>query len=214
MFERFTESARRLLFFARFEASALGSRAIGTEHLLLGLTRVGKGFGSRILSEAGLTFESLSMLIESRIARGERFPTSVEIPFSEDTKQVLHDAEEEADGLGHSFIGTEHLLLGLLRQTRGIAAAILGERHLRADDVRKKIRETLAGAAAAQGDESPSRATPETDGHDIRYLVQRIHGLVDQLAQIMPIDSPAQHLAEAIHIELDTLEGRIGRGSA
>src|ERR671912_325283 len=133
MFERYTERARRVLFFARYEASQLGSISIETEHLLLGLFREGKGLTSRIFARSHLSLESIRKEIEGRTVFREKVSTSVEIPFSAETKRVLQFAAEEADRLLHNYIGTEHLLLGILREERSVAASILMETPLLAE---------------------------------------------------------------------------------
>jgi len=143
MFERYTEKARRMIFFARYEASQLGSPSIETEHLLLGLFRADVALSLRFLgSHAGL--ESIRKQINEQAALRERISTSVDIPVSDEGKQVLALAAEEAQRLGHSHIGTEHLLLGLLREEKGVAAQILRERGLRLDDFREELERALA----------------------------------------------------------------------
>ena len=139
MFERYTERARRVLFFARYEASQLGSVSIETEHLLLGLIREGKGLTSRIFARSHLSLESIRKEIEGRTVFREKVSTSVEIPFSAETKRVLQFAAEEADRLLHNYIGTEHLLLGILREERSVAASILMEKGMRLNTVREDI---------------------------------------------------------------------------
>jgi ATP-dependent Clp protease ATP-binding subunit ClpC len=139
MFERYTERARRVLFFARYEASQLGSISIETEHLLLGLIREGKGLTSRIFARSHLSLESIRKEIEGRTVFREKVSTSVEIPFSAETKRVLQFAAEEADRLLHNYIGTEHLLLGILREERSVAATILMEKGMRLNTVREDI---------------------------------------------------------------------------
>jgi ATP-dependent Clp protease ATP-binding subunit ClpC len=139
MFERYTERARRVLFFARYEASQLGSISIETEHLLLGLIREGKGLTSRIFARSHLSLESIRKEIEGRTVFREKVSTSVEIPFSAETKRVLQFAAEEADRLLHNYIGTEHLLLGILREERSVAATILMEKGMRLNTVRDDI---------------------------------------------------------------------------
>src|SRR5713226_8101667 len=129
MFERYTEQARRLLFFARFEASQLGNVCIETEHLLLGLT-------SHLFARSRLSPEDIRKEIEGRAVFREKVSTSVEIPFSPETKRVLQYAAEEADRLLHNYIGTEHLLLGILREERSVAATILMEKGMRLNTVR------------------------------------------------------------------------------
>jgi len=139
MFERYTERARRILFFARYEASQLGHRSIGPEHLLLGLIREGKGLDSRIFSRAGLNPDAFRREIEARLVFEEEIPTSVEIPFSDAAKRVLQFAAMEADRLLHNYSGPEHLLLGLLHERSTIATELLNAHGLRLDDVRQQI---------------------------------------------------------------------------
>jgi ATP-dependent Clp protease ATP-binding subunit ClpC len=143
MFERYTERARRVLFFARYEASQLGSVSIETEHLLLGLIREGKGLTSRIFARSHLSLETIRKEIEGRTVFREKVSTSVEIPFSAETKRALQYAAEEADRLLHNYIGTEHLLLGILREERSVAATILMEKGMRLNSVRDDIVQLL-----------------------------------------------------------------------
>ena len=143
MFERYTERARRVLFFARYEASQLGSISIETEHLLLGLIREGKGLTSRIFARSHLALENIRKDIEGRTVFREKVSTSVEIPFSTETKRVLQFAAEEADRLLHNYIGTEHLLLGILREERAVASTILSEKGMRLNTVREDIVQLL-----------------------------------------------------------------------
>ena len=144
MFERYTERARRVLFFARYEASQLGSISIETEHLLLGLIREGKGLTSRIFARSHLSLENIRKEIEGRTVFREKVSTSVEIPFSTETKRVLQYAADEADRLLHNYIGTEHLLLGILREERSVAASILMEKGMRLQSVREDIQQLLS----------------------------------------------------------------------
>ena len=143
MFERYTERARRVLFFARYEASQLGSISIETEHLLLGLIREGKGLTSRIFARSHLSIENIRKEIEGRTVFREKVSTSVEIPFSAETKRVLQFAAEEADRLLHNYIGTEHLLLGILREERSVASTVLSEKGMRLKSVREDIVQLL-----------------------------------------------------------------------
>jgi ATP-dependent Clp protease ATP-binding subunit ClpC len=156
MFERYTERARRVLFFARYEATQLGSTSIETEHLLLGLIREGKGLTSRIFARSHLSLESIRKEIEGRTVYREKVPTAVEIPFSAETKRVLQFAAEEADRLLHTYIGTEHLLLGILREERSVAASILYEKGMRLASVREDIVQLLnEKTAPARPKETP-----------------------------------------------------------
>ncbi|MEZ5317651.1 MAG: ATP-dependent Clp protease ATP-binding subunit [Vicinamibacterales bacterium] len=145
-----------MLFFARYEATQLGSTSIETEHLLLGLIREGKGLTSRIFARSHLSLESIRKEIEGRQVFQEKVSTSVEIPFSAETKRVLQFAAEEADRLLHTYIGTEHLLLGILREERSVAASILYEKGMRLASVREDIVQLLnEKTAPARPKETP-----------------------------------------------------------
>jgi ATP-dependent Clp protease ATP-binding subunit ClpC len=139
MFERYTERARRVLFFGRYEASQLGSAVIEPEHVLPGLVREGKGCANDALVKFGTSPQSLLRDIESRVVAREKVSTSIEIPFSEPTKRVLQFAGDEADLLGHEHIGGEHLLLGILREEECVAAVILIGRGLQLSQARDEI---------------------------------------------------------------------------
>ena len=138
MFERYTEKARRVIFFARYEASQFGSPYIETEHLLLGLLREDKALANRFL-RSHQALESIRKQVEAHTTIREKVSTSVDLPLSHECKRVLAYAAEEAENLGHKHIGTEHLLLGLLREKKCFAAEILEERGLRLNHVREEI---------------------------------------------------------------------------
>ena len=125
MFEKFTEKAKRILFLARYEASQQGSKVIGSEHILLGLLKEGEETTRELFSRANVSMDLLLAELERRGPTREKLSTSVEIPFSEETKKSLQFAEEEAERLMHPHIGTEHLLLGLLRQEDSVAGRML-----------------------------------------------------------------------------------------
>src|SRR5467141_3597418 len=156
MFERYTEKARRVIFFARYEASQFGAPAIEPEHLLLGLMREDKTLTGRFFPRAQVSIESIRKEIEGRTLLREKISTSVELPLAPETKRVLAYAHEESDRLQHRHIGTEHLLLGLLREDRSMAAEILYERGLRLNAVRDEIaRQTGAEARTSQKKDTP-----------------------------------------------------------
>jgi ATP-dependent Clp protease ATP-binding subunit ClpC len=137
MFEKFTEKAKRILFLARYEASQQGSKAIGTEHLLLGLLKEGEETSRELFRRANVSMELLQSELERRGPTHEKLSTSVEIPFSEEAKRALQHAEEEAERLMHPHIGTEHMLLGLLRLEESVAGRMLAERGMRLFAVRE-----------------------------------------------------------------------------
>ncbi|HEY2930167.1 MAG TPA: ATP-dependent Clp protease ATP-binding subunit [Acidobacteriota bacterium] len=142
MFEKYTEKARRVIFFARYEASQFGSRYIETEHILLGLIREDKALTSRFFPRAESTIETIRKEIEGRTVIHDKVSTSVELPLSDESKRVLQYANEESERLLCNYIGTEHILLGLLREEKSVAAEILHEKGLRL----AKVREEIAGA--------------------------------------------------------------------
>src|SRR5580658_5238769 len=138
MFERYTEKARRVIFFARDEASQFGSPYIESEHLLMGLLREDKALTNRFLHSHG-SVESIRKQIEAHTTMREKVSTSVDLPLSNESKRVLAYAAEEAERLGHKHIGTEHLLLGLLREEGCFAAELLNERGVKLETVREEL---------------------------------------------------------------------------
>ena len=148
MFERYTEKARRVIFFARYEASQFGSPYIETEHLLLGLLREDKTLANRFL-RSHAAIESIRKQIEAHTTVREKVSTSVDLPLSHECKRVLAYGAEEAERLSHKHIGTEHLLLGLLREEKSFAAEILHERGLRLSAVREEIARTASEKTSA-----------------------------------------------------------------
>jgi ATP-dependent Clp protease ATP-binding subunit ClpC len=149
MFERYTEKARRTIFFARFEASQFGSPKIEPEHLLLGLLREDKALADR-LPHPRPSMESIRKQIEARTTLGEKVPTSVDLPLSLESERVLAYAAEEAELLSHRHIGTEHLLLGLLREEKCFAAEILHGWGLRLSTIREELRQLQKDQAVAE----------------------------------------------------------------
>jgi uncharacterized protein (TIGR03435 family) len=155
MFDRFSTRAARVLFHARSEASQLGSHAIEPEHMLLGVLDEGHGLGSRILARTG-DLDDVRRDIVGRVTSRKKVPEFHEIPFSDSCKSALEYAVEEADALSHSHVGTEHLLLGLLREGSSVAAEVLAARGVRIEAVREAIVEVLT-------DEQPE--PPGPPGH-------------------------------------------------
>lgn len=139
MFERYTEKARRVIFFARYEASQFGASQIEAEHILLGLIREDKNLTYRFFHRSRATVESIRREIEGRTILHERIPNNIDLPLATASKHVLAFSAEESERLGNRHIGTEHLLLGLLREENSIAAEILYERGLRLSDIRQDL---------------------------------------------------------------------------
>ena len=124
MFERFTERARRVIFFARYEASQFGSTTIESEHLLLGLVHEDRNIINRFHDQS-LSSESIRAQITARVPIHEKVSTSIDLPLSNEGRRILAYAAEEAERLRHGQIGTEHLLLGMLREEQSLASQIL-----------------------------------------------------------------------------------------
>ena len=208
MFERYSEPARRALFFARYESSQYGALTIAPEHLLLGILREPGPVLERMLSTAPETIAAIRKSVADRVQRQEQVPTSVEIPFSVATKRVLQYGAEESDRLLHNYIGPEHLLLGLLREGDSVAASVLGVHGLPLDEVRQRV----AGLSSVQSSHAPA-------GYGVERVVRvrqtaafdEYVGLIKARVQQLAAAENAEHrhqLAEEIHSALDSLRDR------
>ena len=142
VFERYTVRARRVIFFGRYEASNFGSMTIETEHLLLGLLREDKNLIDRFLSNSS-SIESIRKEVEERTTVGEKIPTTIDLPLSNECKRILRYANEEAERLNHWHIGTEHFLLGILREEKCVAAEMLFSRGLRVEAIREELARSV-----------------------------------------------------------------------
>jgi ATP-dependent Clp protease ATP-binding subunit ClpC len=147
MFERFTERARQVVVLAQDEARALGHAYIGTEHLLLGLLREQDGIGGRALGSLGFTLEAARDAVRRFVGEGSGAPAA-QLPFSPRAKKALELALREAIRLGHEHIGTEHILLGLGRQSEGAAAAVALDAGVTGEAMRDRALELIGPAAA------------------------------------------------------------------
>ena len=141
-FNRFTERARRVIHFAQEEAQRLQHNYIGTEHLLLGLIREGEGIAAKVLKSFDVDLEKVRQAVEQVIGRGDR-PVSGEVGLTPRAKKVIELAVDEARSLNHHYIGTEHLLLGLLREGQGVAARVLESFGLDLQMVRERTMQIL-----------------------------------------------------------------------
>ena len=144
MFERFTQSARRVIVLAQEEAGLLDHNYIGTEHLLLGLVAEGEGVGAQALGALGIPLPSARSEVEVMVGRGKTMPAG-QIPFTPRAKKVLELSLLEARELGDQHIGTEHLLLGLVREGEGVAVQVLRTLGVDAEDVRRTVITILSG---------------------------------------------------------------------
>ena len=163
MFERFTDRARRVVVLAQEEARMLNHNYIGTEHILLGLIHEGEGVAAKSLESLGVSLESVRSQVEEIIGQGQQAPSG-HIPFTPRAKKVLELSLREALQLGHNYIGTEHILLGLIREGEGVAAQVLVKLGADLNRVRQQVIQLLSGY---QGKEpltsgAPNEGTPST----------------------------------------------------
>ncbi|HEV3026184.1 MAG TPA: Clp protease N-terminal domain-containing protein, partial [Planctomycetota bacterium] len=172
MFERFTERARRIIILAQEEAKRLNHSAVGTEHILLGVVLEGDGVASKVLASLNISPERVRAEIESAIGRGER-TLDGEVAFTPRGKRVLELALDEARRLGHNYIGTEHLLLGLIREGEGVAARVLEAMGADLERVRSQIGSLLGEEGTASSTKQASK-TPTLDefGRDLTKLAR------------------------------------------
>ena len=155
MFERFTDRARRVVVLAQEEARLLNHNYIGTEHILLGLIHEGEGVAAKALESLGISLEAVRAQVEEIIGHGGSAPSG-HIPFTPRAKKVLELSLREALQLGHNYIGTEHILLGLIREGEGVAAQVLVKLGADLSRVRQQVIQLLSGYAG--GKEGAPRA--------------------------------------------------------
>ncbi|MBL6278661.1 ATP-dependent Clp protease ATP-binding subunit [Micromonospora fiedleri] len=164
MFERFTDRARRVVVLAQEEARMLNHNYIGTEHILLGLIHEGEGVAAKALESLGISLEGVRQQVEEIIGQGQQAPSG-HIPFTPRAKKVLELSLREALQLGHNYIGTEHILLGLIREGEGVAAQVLVKLGADLNRVRQQVIQLLSGyqgkEPAAAGT-APGEAAPST----------------------------------------------------
>jgi len=178
MFQRFTEKARRVIFYARYEAGQYGSSYIESEHLLLGLLREDKGLLWHFMDAEGSAID-IPAEIDKRVTRGECFSTAVEVPLAQDCKKILNLAVEESDTRGHPYVGTEHVLLGMLLVQSSLAAQILTQTGIKPEPVREQLAKVPRGEAAK------ARPRPSTIG--VQVLETFLAGLqVAGAAELVP----------------------------
>ena len=149
MFERFTDRARRVVVLAQEEARLLNHNYIGTEHILLGLIHEGEGVAAKALESLGISLEAVRAQVEEIIGHGGQAPSG-HIPFTPRAKKVLELSLREALQLGHNYIGTEHILLGLIREGEGVAAQVLVKLGADLSRVRQQVIQLLSGYAGTK----------------------------------------------------------------
>ena len=210
MFERFTERARKVMALANQEAQRFNHEYIGTEHILLGLVKEGSGVGANVLKNLGVDLAKVRMEVEKLVKAGPDMVTMGKLPQTPRAKKVVEYAIEEARNLNHNYVGTEHLLLGLLREHDGMAAQVLVALGLKLEEVREEVlnllgaggepEEAQAGAPGASGEEGAPGArrtkskTPALDnfGRDLTDLAREgqldpVIGRVDEIERVIQV---------------------------
>jgi ATP-dependent Clp protease ATP-binding subunit ClpC len=176
MQDRFTDRVRKVIYFARDEANRLQHDYIGTEHLLLGIVREGEGIAAKVLSKLDLDFEQIQQAVENMVKSSGGTLTIGEIPFTPRAKRVLELAIEEARLLGHNYVGTEHLLLGLIREGEGVAAQVLAELGVDRKRVREEVLKLLGPSTTVKARKAKKEKsdTPNLDqfGRDLTQMAR------------------------------------------
>jgi ATP-dependent Clp protease ATP-binding subunit ClpC len=182
MFQRFTDRARRVVVLAQHEARTLDHDYIGTEHILLGLIDEGQGVAITALTSMGISLEEMRQAVRDTIGRGARPPESGHIPFTPQAKKVLELSLRESMQLGHEYIGTEHILLALIREGGG-AAQLLARAGVDLDRARQQVVELLSGhREAGLATAPPPAAADELTGRLIS-IVKRLDAIERRLRQ-------------------------------
>ncbi len=203
MFDKFTDRARKVMSLGRQEAQRFNHEYIGTEHILLGLVQEGTGIAAKVLKNLDVDPNEIRSEVEKMIPQGPPSITAQQLPFTPRAKRVLELAKEEAGNLGHDYIGTEHLLLGLLRESEGVAAQVLESMGLKLDEVRQEILEVLGAEdmigkepsgqniEGQSGGNSKTRAL-DAFGRDLTELARKdqldpVIGRKDEIERVMQV---------------------------
>ncbi|MGN6505687.1 MAG: Clp protease N-terminal domain-containing protein, partial [Tepidisphaeraceae bacterium] len=181
MFERFTDRARKVMALANQEAQRFNHEYIGTEHILLGLVKEGSGVGANVLKNLDVDLRKVRLEVEKLVKSGPEMVTMGKLPQTPRAKKVIEYAIEEARNLNHNYVGTEHLLLGLLREHDGVAAQVLMNLGLKLEEVREEVLNLLGAgveneepAATEKQNSKGNSKTPALDsfGRDLTELAR------------------------------------------
>jgi ATP-dependent Clp protease ATP-binding subunit ClpA len=200
MFERFTERARQVVVLAQDEARTLKHNYIDTEHILLGLLREQEGLAARVLDSLDITVEEVRAQVVRIVGQGDDDLTAGQIPFTPRTKKVLELALREALSLGHNHIGTEHILLGLVRENEGVAARILLDFDADAEKIRNEIIRMLSGPGRRTVHE---RALPQPSTHKPRIVILCCPSCGSSIVETMGTHEPPDSVHAEGHGELE-----------
>jgi ATP-dependent Clp protease ATP-binding subunit ClpC len=199
MFDKFTDRARKVMALAREEAKKFNHEYIGTEHILLGLVKEGSGVAANVLQNLDIDLKKIRLEIEKIVQTGPDLVSVGQLPFTPRVKKVLEYAIEEARAMGHNYIGTEHQLLGLLREQEGVAAQVLLNLGVKLDDVREEVIELLGSESAENVKEKEEKRgkskTPALDsfGRDLTQQAKEDeldpvigrHAIIERLIQVL-----------------------------
>jgi prophage maintenance system killer protein len=186
MFERFTDRARRVVVLAQEEARLLSHNYIGTEHILLGLIHEGEGVAAKALESLGVSLEAVRVKVEEIIGEGQQAPSG-HIPFTPRANKVLELSKREALQLGHNYIGTEHILLGLIREGEGVAAQVLVQLGADLGRVRQQVIQLLSGyqgKETAKADAPAEAAAARPRSARATLILQELNAELDESARL------------------------------
>ncbi len=183
MFERFTDRARKVMALANQEAQRFNHEYIGTEHILLGLVKEGSGVGATVLKNLDVDIKKLRLEVEKQVKSGPDMVTMGKLPQTPKAKKVIEYAIEEARALNHNYVGTEHILLGLLRETEGIAAQVLMNLGLKLEDVRQEVL-NLLGAGVDDGPSGLGMKMGPTVGRKVKSKTPALDSFGRDLTQL------------------------------
>jgi Clp amino terminal domain, pathogenicity island component/UvrB/uvrC motif len=198
VFERFTERARQVVVLAQDEARALKHNYIGTEHILLGLLREEQGLAARVLESLDVTVEDVRALVARIVGQGDEITTG-QIPFTPRAKKVLELSLREAISLGHDYIGTEHILLGLVRENEGVAARILLDFDADVDKVRNEIIHMLSGTPAPPRGPYAPKSPPVAP--DVATEIERVRTEKQEAIEAQEFDRAAELRDRERHLQ-------------
>ena len=204
MYERFTDRARKVMQLANQEAQRFNHEYIGTEHILLGLVKEGSGVAANVLKNLDVDLRKIRLEVEKIVQSGPDMVTMGKLPQTPRAKKVIEYAMEEARNLNHNYVGTEHLLLGLLREQEGVAAQVLMNLGLKLEDVRDEVLNLLGHneggegvserAGASSSGKSSKSKTPALDsfGRDLTELARQtkldpVIGRSDEIERVIQI---------------------------
>jgi ATP-dependent Clp protease ATP-binding subunit ClpA len=209
MFERFTDRARRVVVLAQEEARLLNHNYIGTEHILLGLLHEGRGVAASALQSLGISLEAVRQQVEGIIGRGQQAPSG-HITFTPRAKKVLELSLREAQQLGHDYIGTEHILLGLIREGEGVAAQVLVRLGADLNRVRRQVIQLLHGHQGKEPASSLDAPGGPWRGRDVPSGVTALESRLSAIEQRVGTGPATADLDEQIaHVRRDK-ESAIG----